>query len=109
MSLITMRLSLQTFPQTWQDGTLSFNLIALPVGDPIADPLFGGATLPFAGTPIPLVAKLIAGGGVPTPDIAGAEFRFTATPPAGSAALFSALAAKFSIAPSTPPSGSTPP
>lgn len=70
MSLITMRLSLQTFPQTWQDGTLSFNLIVLPVGDPTADPLFGGATPPFAGTPVPLVANLIAGGSVPTPDIA---------------------------------------
>jgi hypothetical protein len=109
MSLITMRLSLQTFPQTWQNGTLSFNLIALPVGDPIADPLFGGATLPFSGAPIPLVVRLITGGGVPTPEVTGAEFRFLATPPAGAATVFTALAAKFPITPSAPPSGPTSP
>ena len=109
MSLITMRLSLQVFPQTWNDGALSFNLIVLPVGDPVAMPLFGGATPPFAGKPIPLVATLAPGPGAPTPGMAGQQFRFAATPPLGAAGVFAAMAAKFPITPSLPPSGPTPP
>ena len=46
MSLITMRLSLQTFPQTWQNGKLSFNLIASGVVGPAVSYALGqGATL----------------------------------------------------------------
>jgi len=109
MSLITMRLSLQVFPQTWNDGSFSFNLIVLPVGDPVSWPLFGGMTPPFVGKPIPLVATIAAGPGAPTPSLSGQQYRFTATPPAGAATVFAALAAKFPIAPSPPPSGPTQP
>ena len=109
MSLVTMRLSLQVFPQRWDDGALAFNVIVLPVGDPLAAPLFGGATPPFAGKPIPLVATIASGPGAPMPGAAGQQFRFTAEPPPGAAELFAALAAKFPLTPSLPPSGPTPP
>jgi hypothetical protein len=60
MALDDLELSLMAFPQRWDrnSASLSLNILVLPVGDPTA-PLGGGPV--FAGTDIPLVARLSAG------------------------------------------------
>ena len=60
MALNDLELSLMAFPQHWDGvaGTLSFNLLLLPVGDPTA-PLGTGPR--FAGTAIDLIINLASG------------------------------------------------
>ena len=94
MALSDVRLSLLTFPQSWDAGVLTARLLLLPVGDPEA-PM--GAGLPqFAGTAWPLRVTVLPSpdalfGAAPGAAPGAVTFTFTATPPDGAADLFEAL------------------
>jgi len=76
-----LELSLMAFPQSWNaaTGTLSVNLIVLPVGDPTGPvgsvPVFGGTTLKLA-------AQLLTGAALPaTATVPAFAAAFVAAPP----------------------------
>ncbi|MDR3628850.1 MAG: hypothetical protein P4L42_00795 [Desulfocapsaceae bacterium] len=92
MALNDLELSLMAFPQRWDgpSGTLTVNILLLPVGDPTA-PLGGGPQ--FAGTAVPLIVNLAAGlASLPSTSTAPAKsVSFLAQPPAVATQLFTGL------------------
>jgi len=92
MALNDLELSFMAFPQRGDGGTgkLNFNLLILPVGDPTA-PLGGGPE--FAGTPIHVVAKIIAGlDSLPATSTAAAQTSpIVAKPPSVAPTLFTTI------------------
>ena len=60
MALKDIELSLMTFPQRWDgpSGTLSLNILLLPVGDPTAAL---GTGPKFAGTSVPVILNFASG------------------------------------------------
>jgi hypothetical protein len=92
MALNDLELSLMAFPQRWDgaSGTLSLNILILPVGDPTA-PLGGGPR--FAGTAVDLVINLASGlDSLPSTTTAPSLTKaFLATPPPVAPALFTSL------------------
>src|SRR5215831_2491041 len=102
MSLQDVRLSLMTFPQSWEPSQLSVNVLALPVDSPI-DPLAPG-TPKFSGTQLPLSAVLISGldhlPALNVPPAVVTTIPMVPPPPAPTEAdaVFKAFAAKYTIA-----------
>ena len=92
MALNDLELSLMAFPQRWDgpSGTLSLNILVLPVGDPTA-PLGGGPQ--FAGTNIALMVNFAAGlASLPsTSTLPSTAAPYAATPPPVAATLFNQL------------------
>jgi hypothetical protein len=92
MALDDLELSLMTFPQRWDgpSGTLSLNILLLPVGDPTA-PLGTGPQ--FAGTAVDLVINLASGlDSLPsTATPISLPKPFVATPQSVAPALFTTL------------------
>ena len=92
MALDDLQLSLMTFPQRWDGltGTLSFNILMLPVGDPTV-PLGTGPQ--FAGTKVDLVINLASGlDSLPsTATVLSLTQPFVATPQPVAPALFTTL------------------
>ena len=85
-----------TFPQEWSGGSLSARLLLLPASDPTTPPL--GTGLPkFSGSSWPVRVTALTDpdallGPSPASSPGAKSFAFTATPPAGAAALFDGLA-----------------
>lgn len=102
MPLPDVRLSLLAFPQRWEANALQARVLLLPTDSPLAPP---GFNLPqFAGTSWPLRVTLLQNpddllGPSPGSSAGAVSFEFTATPPAGAAALFEALAARLNPVP----------
>jgi hypothetical protein len=92
MALNDLELSLMAFPQHWDgpSGTLSLNILLLPVGDPTA-PLGGGPK--FAGTAVTLMINLISGlDSLPSSSTAPSNtLAYVAQPPAVAPTLFTTL------------------
>jgi hypothetical protein len=92
LALNDLELSLMAFPQRWDgpSGTLSFNILLLPVGDPTA-PLGGGPQ--FAGTAVPLVINLASGlDSLPaTTTVPSKTLAYVAQPPVVAPTLFTTL------------------
>lgn len=92
MALDDLELSLMAFPQHWDgpSGTLSINILLLPVGDPTA-PLGGGPR--FAGTTVSLVINLVSGlDSLPsTTSVLSHSVAYLAQPPAVAPTLFTTL------------------
>ena len=106
MALDQLRLALLTFAKGWDGANLSGSVLLLPSGDP-TQPLFGGASASFAGTPLALQVVLAAGTDtLATTTLTGP----TVTPPdlSQAAALLTALGTKFDVIDQTAP-GMAPP
>ena len=106
MALDQLRLALLTFAKGWDGANLSGSVLLLPSGDP-TQPLFGGASASFAGTPLALQVVLAAGTDtLATTTLTGP----TVTPPdlSQAAALLTALGTKFDVVDQTAP-GMAPP
>ena len=92
MALNDLELSFMTFPQRWDGatGSLSLNILVLPVGDPTA-PLGGGPK--FAGTSINLAINVAAGlDSLPsTTTVPGKTQAFVAAPAPVAPTLFTTL------------------
>ena len=92
MALNHLELSLMAFPQRWDgpSGSLSLNILLLPVGDPTA-PLGGGPK--FAGTTAALVINLVSGlDSLPSTSTAPSKTAaYAAQPPVVAPTLFNTL------------------
>ena len=94
------KLSLLTFPQAWNAGTLDLRLVCLPRGNPFS-PLMGGSSPAFKNADLELDVEIIPGlDRLPDPLHAAIQTVDVSTPhPAKASALFIALAAQFDIDP----------
>jgi hypothetical protein len=95
MALNQLRLASLTFASGWDGTRLSGSVLLLPSGDPTAT-LFGGTSLPFAGTPFALQAVVVAGADMlPDTTLVGDAI----TPPdlSQAAALFAQIGARFGV------------
>jgi hypothetical protein len=92
MALNDLELSLMAFPQRWDgtSGTLTLNILLLPVGDPTA-PLGGGPK--FAGTSVALTVNLTSGlDSLPsTSTVPSKTLPYSAQPPSVATTLFNTL------------------
>ena len=94
MSIPNFRLSLMAFPQLWENGTLSLNILLLPTSDPL-QPLMVKPTI-FAGTQLKLQAAIIPSlDDLPKPSSPTSPFPLTTAVPAGAKALFKQLEAQY--------------
>ena len=94
MALTDLKLSIFTFPQSWEPGVIHLRVLMVPTGSPLF-PL--GAGMPkFAGTQWKLRAVVLSGlngfwSANPTAGAVLPPVAETLTPPAGAQALFEAL------------------